>query len=64
MVCMAIVLVPKRWVVERTHAWIGRYRRNSKDYEKLTGSSECMIRLSLLSCRVGTTSDFRSHGPR
>lgn len=42
------VLVPKRWVVERTHAWMGRYRRNSKDYEKLTGSSECMIRLSAM----------------
>ena len=42
------VLIPKRWVVERTNAWMGRYRRNSKDYEKLTTSSECMIRLSAL----------------
>ena len=37
-----------RWVVERTHAWIGRYRRNSKDYEKRTDSSESMILLSNL----------------
>jgi putative transposase len=42
------VLIPKRWVVERTNAWMGRYRRNSKDYEKLTSSSECMIRLSAM----------------
>lgn len=42
------VLIPKRWVVERTNAWMGRYRRNSKDYERLTSSSECMIRLSAI----------------
>ena len=35
-----------RWVVERTHAWIGRCRRNSKDYERLESSSEAMIQLS------------------
>jgi putative transposase len=37
-----------RWVVERTFAWIGRYRRHSKDYEKLTTSSESMIRISAI----------------
>jgi putative transposase len=35
-----------RWVVERTFAWIGRYRRNSKDYEKRTDSSESMVLMS------------------
>ena len=40
------VRLPKRWVVERTNAWNGRYRRNSKDYERRTDSSECMIRIS------------------
>src|SRR5712671_4002661 len=35
-----------RWVVERTFAWLGRYRRNSKDYEKRTDSSESMVLLS------------------
>jgi putative transposase len=39
------VLLPKRWVVERTHAWNGRARRLSKDYERRTDSSECMIRI-------------------
>lgn len=38
-----------RWVVERTFAWIGRYRRNSKDYEKRTDSSESMILISSMS---------------
>jgi putative transposase len=35
-----------RWVVERTFAWLGRYRRHSKDYEKRTDSSEGMLLLS------------------
>ena len=35
-----------RWVVERTHAWLGRYRRHSRDYERLTESSEAMIKVS------------------
>ncbi|MEI7686946.1 MAG: IS5 family transposase [Planctomycetota bacterium] len=40
------VKLPKRWVVERTNAWNGRYRRNSKDYERRVDSSESMIRIS------------------
>jgi len=39
------VLSPKRWVAERTNAWNGRARRLSKDYERRTDSSECMIRI-------------------
>jgi putative transposase len=41
--------LPVRWVVERTYAWIGRCRRNSKDYEKRTDSSESMILISTMS---------------
>jgi putative transposase len=42
------VLLPKRWVVERTFAWLGRSRRLSKDYERRTDSSESMVRLSAI----------------
>lgn len=36
-------VLPHRWIVERTFGWFGRYRRLSKDYEGLPGSSEAMI---------------------
>ena len=36
----------KRWVVERTNAWHGRHRRNSKDYERSIESSTAMIQIS------------------
>ena len=34
---------PRRWVVERTLAWLGRGRRLSKDYEKLPENSETVV---------------------
>jgi putative transposase len=37
-----------RWVVERTFAWLGRYRRLSKDYEHLPASSEAIIRMAAI----------------
>jgi putative transposase len=40
------VLLHRRWVVERTFAWLGRYRRNSRDYEWHTRSGEAMIQIS------------------
>ena len=36
-------LLPQRWVVERTFAWLGRYRRLSKDYEVLPATEESWI---------------------
>ncbi len=39
------VLLHRRWVVERTFAWIGRYRRHSRDYEWSVESSEAMIKV-------------------
>jgi putative transposase len=37
------VVLPKRWVVERTFAWLGKQRRLSKDYERLPQMSECFV---------------------
>ena len=36
-------VLPRRWVVERTLGWFNRYRRLSKDYERLSASSESMV---------------------
>jgi hypothetical protein len=40
------VKLPRRWVVERTFAWLGRYRINSKEHERLTASSEAQVHFS------------------
>jgi putative transposase len=40
---VGFVKVPKRWIVERTFAWIGRCRRNSRDYEFYEHSSEAVV---------------------
>lgn len=41
-------LLPKRWVVERTYAWMGYNRRLSKDYERTTSSSEAWCQISMI----------------
>ena len=40
--------LPKRWIIERTIAWIGRNRRMSKDYEFLPATSEAMVYLAMI----------------
>lgn len=39
-------VLPKRWVVERTFAWLGRYRRFAKDYEQLCETVETLIQMA------------------
>ena len=41
-------VVPRRWVVERTFAWLGRCRRLSKDYEGLPDTSEAVIHVAMI----------------
>jgi putative transposase len=41
-------VVPKRWIVERTFAWISFHRRLSKDYERLTETSVAFIQISMI----------------
>lgn len=41
-------ILPKRWIVERTFAWIDTNRRNSKNYERLNQTSVAMIHLSAI----------------
>ena len=45
-------VLPKRWVVERTFGWLGRYRRLSKDYEVLPETSEAMIQMAMIHIMV------------
>jgi len=42
------VVLPKRWIVERTFAWLARYRRHSKDYEKTVASSEAVTYIAMI----------------
>jgi putative transposase len=42
-------VLSRRWVVERTFAWLGRYRRLSKDYEALPATEEAWIHLAMSS---------------
>ena len=41
-------VLPRRWVVERTFAWLGRCRRLSKDYEALPATSESWVQVAMI----------------
>ena len=49
-------LLPKRWIVERTYGWLGRYRSLSKEYDYLPPSEKKAIRRIL----SATLADFRA----
>ena len=42
------VVLPKRWVVERTFAWLTRYRRHNKVYEKTTQPDEAIVNIATI----------------
>jgi putative transposase len=57
-------LLPRRWVVERTFGWFGRYRRLSKDYEYQTDTSENMVLIAMIQLMVHRLArDGRSAAP-
>lgn len=41
-------VLPRRWVVERTFAWLNNHRRLSKDYERETTTSEALIQIAMM----------------
>lgn len=41
-------VLPRRWVVERTFAWLGRSRRLSKDYEALCETSQAFVFIAMI----------------
>lgn len=41
-------VLPRRWVVERSFAWIGRNRRLAKDYERKVQTSECLMKVAMI----------------
>ncbi len=43
-----VVRRPRRWVVERTFGWLGRWRRTRKDYEYLPATSACVVELVMI----------------
>jgi putative transposase len=62
----AFVVLPRRWVVERTFAWLGRFRRLTRDYEFLPATSQAAIYLAasqLLVRRLAGGAASRQHRP-
>jgi putative transposase len=51
------VVQPRRWTVERTFAWLGRYRRLSKDYERSPDTSEATIKTAMIHIMVRRLSE-------
>jgi transposase len=54
-------ILPRRWVVERTFAWISKHRRTVRDYEQLPASHEAMIlwaMIALMTRRLAQTNDL------
>ena len=51
-------VLPRRWVVERTLAWLGRSRRLSKDYEALTETTEALVHRAMIHLMIRPSSSF------
>jgi putative transposase len=53
-------VLPRRWVVERTFGWLGRYRRLSKDYEGLTESSQAFVYAAMIHIMIRRLGQIKS----
>jgi putative transposase len=57
------VLLPRRWVVERTFAWLGRCRIHSRDYERKPESSEAQVQISMIQLMLRRLSEEKHKAP-
>ena len=57
------VLLPRRWVVERTFGWLNRYRCLSKDYEYLPRNSEAVVYAAMIHLMVRRLARRRQAAP-
>lgn len=55
------VVLPKRWIVERTFSWLGNYRRLSKDYEYHPKKSETLIYIAMIHLMVRRLAPQRAY---
>jgi transposase len=53
--------LPRRWVVERTFGWLVRHRRLARDYERLTGNSETMIKIAMIELMAKRLAGEQTH---
>ena len=51
-------VLPKRWAIERTNAWVSRQRRLARDYERITASSESFIYATMIRLGLHSLSHF------
>lgn len=56
-------VIPNRWVVERTFAWLGRCRIHSRDYERHTASSEAQVQISMIALMLRRLAGEKAAAP-
>jgi putative transposase len=54
------VILPKRWIVERSLAWFSRQRRLSKDYEELIETSQAVVQIAAIRLMLERLENARS----
>ena len=57
---MPFVILPKRWIVERSLAWLSRQRRLSKDYEELIETSQAVVQIAAIRLMLERLENGRS----